>query len=120
MTIATGTTEDIMTTTKARTMGETTTARLALLSLWDATNAATLDEARLQDRTARPQHSRDEDCAGHLDADGQCTVCGVSHTCQCGLCGGRGFHASESCPAIFDIDSPEYARSLAEWQRAHQ
>lgn len=61
-------------------------------------------------------HTQDADCAGHIDADGQCTVCGVSHTYECGFCGGRGFHRSEECPDIFDIGSTEHAAALANWR----
>ena len=42
-------------------------------------------------------HKQDSDCAPYLDADDQCTVCGVSHTNECPSCGGRGFH-KPSCP----------------------
>jgi hypothetical protein len=41
-------------------------------------------------------HERDSDCSPYL-VDGQCTVCGVSHTNECPSCGGRGFH-EPSCP----------------------
>jgi hypothetical protein len=37
-------------------------------------------------------HEQDEDCAPFLDADDQCSVCGVSHTGRCNTCGQRGFH----------------------------
>lgn len=46
------------------------------------------------DEIVRPGvHTRDEDCV--LDADQQCTVCGVSHTEICPFCGGRGFHKDD-------------------------
>lgn len=62
-------------------------------------------------------HEQDEDCAGHIDADGQCTVCGVSHTWECEFCGGRGFHdEGADCPAIWDTGSAEYAAALANWR----
>jgi hypothetical protein len=41
-------------------------------------------------------HEQDKDCAPYL-VDGQCTVCGVSHTNECPSCGGRGFH-KPNCP----------------------
>jgi hypothetical protein len=61
-------------------------------------------------------HERDEDCAGHIDADEQCTVCGVSHTYECEFCGGRGFHRSEYCPDLYDCGTPEHAAALATWR----
>ena len=42
-------------------------------------------------------HKQDSDCTPYLDADDQCTVCGVSHANECPSCGGRGFH-KPSCP----------------------
>lgn len=53
----------------------------------------------MENATTETQHGCDEDCAGHLDADDQCTVCGVSHTMTCDKCGGRGFHRAD-CPEI--------------------
>lgn len=48
-------------------------------------------------RCEAPVHTSDADCAPFLDADDQCTVCGVSHTSlPCEWCSGVGFHA-ESC-----------------------
>jgi hypothetical protein len=57
--------------------------------------AKTVDNARytvLADPQAKALHDTDADCAPHIDADGQCSVCGVSHTATCPGCGGRGFH----------------------------
>lgn len=49
--------------------------------------------------TAR-EHNRDEDCEGHINAwTLQCDVCGVDHSGECLVCGGRGFH-KDGCPEI--------------------
>jgi hypothetical protein len=45
------------------------------------------------------RHTTDADCT--LDDDDQCIRCGVSHTCTCPSCGGRGFH-KDACPEIED------------------
>lgn len=63
------------------------------------------------DHRPGPSHDRDSDCT--LDADGQCEVCGVSHTETCDLCGGRGFHADEDCPELCDRSSVEYTEAMA-------
>jgi len=55
--------------------------------------------ACLGDGAMEAEHLSDEDCAGHIDADGQCSVCGVDHSGECGACGGRGFHRG-GCEAV--------------------
>ena len=40
-------------------------------------------------------HEKDSDCT--VGEDGQCSVCGVTHTNECPECHGRGFHTTE-CP----------------------
>lgn len=52
-----------------------------------AISAAAASTTRIADTT---MHMKDDDCT--VDADGQCAVCGVSHTATCPECGGRGFH----------------------------
>ena len=46
-------------------------------------------------------HTQDEDCT--IGADGCCEICGVSHTVQCDVCGGRGFHRHD-CAEMQEID----------------
>jgi hypothetical protein len=46
-------------------------------------------------------HTKDSHC--HLDADDNCTECGVSHADECHDCAGRGFHE----PACPESDEPE-------------
>ena len=59
-------------------------------------------------------HTTDADCAGHLDSDEQCTVCGVSHTATCAECNGRGFHDVD-CPEQYDFGTVEYAAAKVQW-----
>jgi hypothetical protein len=40
------------------------------------------------------EHECDADCAPFIDADGQCSVCGVSSGDPCPECGGTSFHKS--------------------------
>jgi hypothetical protein len=51
-------------------------------------------------------HLRDEDCAVDPETD-CCSICGVDHSGQCPICGGRGFHR-------FGCTDPEAAEWTAE------
>ena len=61
-------------------------------------------------------HTHDSHCT--LDADDICTECGVQHGDPCEWCGGRGYHASEACPAHFDCGSPEFEAAVVAWETA--
>ena len=64
-----------------------------------ATNNWIAEVVRFTEASARGVclHEQDEDCAPFLDTDDQCSVCGVSHTGGCEVCGQRGFHRP-TCP----------------------
>jgi len=63
---------------------------------------------------AEPEHLRDEHCVAYLD-DGTCDVCGAYHGEPCRFCGGRGHHAADDCPGIFDPSTKEHEVVLRKW-----
>lgn len=46
------------------------------------------------------EHTRDEDCVGHVDQETfTCVICGTYHDpAGCEGCGGHGFHRTDDCP----------------------
>lgn len=63
-------------------------------------------------------HQNDDDCTGHVDADGDCAVCHVSGGEPCPTCGGERYHRSGCADSDAVPEAVEEEETSAQTVRA--